>query len=179
MKLVMTIIFIIVDLCYNTFLKVIAVKYVIKTTSAEETRNLGKKIGNFLFAGAVITLTGDLGAGKTTFTGGVAESLGINEKVSSPTFNIMKCYFHGKLPMYHIDAYRLEDGTNKDLGLEEYIEGDGVCLIEWPNFIQEKIDKSLTLNVEILHETGDTRQITISSENDEYKKLFQSFEVKK
>ena len=94
-----------------------------KTFSKEETIELGKNLVPYLFQGSVITMTGDLGAGKTTLSSGIAQGLGIKEKVSSPTFNIMKCYFNAKLPMYHIDAYRLEEGTNKDLGLEEFIEG--------------------------------------------------------
>ena len=93
-----------------------------KTFSKEETIELGKNLVPYLFQGSVITMTGDLGAGKTTLSSGIAQGLGIKEKVSSPTFNIMKCYFNAKLPMYHIDAYRLEEGTNKDLGLEEFIE---------------------------------------------------------
>ena len=102
-----------------------------------DTEKLANLIANNIFCGAVLSLDGDLGAGKTTFTKSFAQTLGIKEKVSSPTFNILKCYFGGRLPLYHIDAYRLEDGTNANIGLEEVIEGDGVCIIEWGKFIQE------------------------------------------
>lgn len=144
------------------------------SNSREETIQLGELISRFVFPGSVITLTGDLGAGKTTLTSGVALGLGITEKVSSPTFNIMKCYFNAKHPLYHIDAYRLEDGTNKILGLEEYIEGDGVCLIEWPNFIQELIDDSLSLNIEIHHLDLNRRSFIFTTKNNRYSLLFQT-----
>ncbi|MBQ2070264.1 MAG: tRNA (adenosine(37)-N6)-threonylcarbamoyltransferase complex ATPase subunit type 1 TsaE, partial [Bacilli bacterium] len=102
--------------------------------SKEQTRALGEALAQKLFPGSVVLLEGDLGAGKTTLVGGVAKGLGVEGDVISPTFNIMKCYFRGKMPLYHIDAYRLE-GQNIELGLEENIEGDGACFIEWPQFI--------------------------------------------
>ena len=139
--------------------------YSFVSKSKEETIEFGKSLIPFLFRGSVITLTGDLSAGKTTLSSGIAKGLNITDKVSSPTFNIMKCYFHGTLPLYHIDAYRLEEGTNKDLGLEEFIEGNGICLIEWPNFIIEKIDENTSLNIEILNKDLNTRIINISSTN--------------
>ena len=110
-------------------------KLIFKTKNKMETRSLGKTIAPLLEPGDVLLLEGDLGAGKTTFTGGVAEGLGVKEDVISPTFNIMKCYFHGRIPLYHIDAYRLE-GQNIEIGLDEYIEGDGACLIEWTVYIE-------------------------------------------
>ena len=108
------------------------------THSKEETLRLGFNMAAYLERGDVILLQGDLGAGKTTFTSGVAKGLGIEEQVVSPTFNIMKCYYGGKLPLYHIDAYRLE-GQNIELGLDEFIEGNGACFIEWPSFIEPLI----------------------------------------
>lgn len=131
------------------------------TQSKEETRALGKRISSYLLPGDVILLEGDLGAGKTTFTGGVAEGLGVKEDVISPTFNIMKCYFKGRIPLYHIDAYRLE-GQNIEIGLDEYIEGDGACFIEWPQFIEPLIpDEKLEITLKNLG--GDKRQIAFSS----------------
>ena len=145
-----------------------------KSYSKEDTIELGQLVSQFLFRGSVLTLTGDLGAGKTTFTNGVAKGLGVEEKVSSPTFNIMKCYFKAKIPLYHIDAYRLEEGTNKVLGLEEFIEGDGVCLIEWPNFIEELVDEQLALNIEIHHVDLNTRNFKILTKNPKYISLFEA-----
>ncbi len=107
------------------------------TTTPEETMLLGERIGRLLQAGMCITLQGDLGAGKTTFTKGIAKGMGICKTVNSPTFTIMKVY-QGTLPLYHLDAYRLE-GAHQDLGFEEYLEGDGVSVVEWPQFIAELI----------------------------------------
>lgn len=134
-----------------------------------ETRKLGEAIAQMLFPGAVITLAGDLGAGKTTFTKGIGAGLGIQDDINSPTFNILKCYFGGKMSLYHIDAYRLEgvDEANKNIGLEEVIEGDGVAIIEWPEFIKEMIPfDSLQIEIYIL-ENGD-REFVISSNSPNY-----------
>lgn len=133
----------------------------LETHSFTETMNLGNIIAKHVFPSFVITLDGDLGAGKTTFVKGLASSMGVKEKVTSPTFNILKCYFIKPLPLYHIDAYRLDSG-NKDIGLEEFIEGDGVCVIEWPNFIEEMIsDNVLNINIKTIND--DKRTITLSS----------------
>jgi tRNA threonylcarbamoyladenosine biosynthesis protein TsaE len=143
------------------------IKYISK--SLEDTDKLGKVIANRLFPGAVISLNGDLGAGKTTFTKSVGKYLGIEEEVSSPTFNILKCYFDGKLPLYHIDAYRLEDGINKDIGLEEVIEGDGVCLIEWSDFIKEMVFEPLAIQIRIISPTE--REFVITSNYSKYDEI--------
>ena len=113
-------------------------KYKIISKSSEETRQLASKIMKELKVGDVVLLTSDLGAGKTTFVSGALFSLGYNDHVISPTFNILKCYFEVNPIIYHIDAYRLEN-QNIDIGLEEYIEGNGVCFIEWPKFIASKV----------------------------------------
>lgn len=129
------------------------------TTSKEQTRLLGEKMAPHFLPGDVVLLKGDLGAGKTTFTGGVAKGLEIDEAVISPTFNIMKCYFRGRLPLYHIDAYRLEDQPI-EIGLDEFIEGDGVCLIEWPQYIDSLLPEEY-LEIAITHEGGDERKIVL------------------
>jgi tRNA threonylcarbamoyladenosine biosynthesis protein TsaE len=109
----------------------------IRTFSPEETMDLGEKIGRLLKGGEVICLTGDLGAGKTHFTKGVARGLGVSGTVTSPTFTLIHEY-SGRLPLYHVDAYRLCDPDEAyDLGLEEYLYGDGVTLVEWPERISE------------------------------------------
>ena len=125
-----------------------------------ETENLASLIGKYVFPGCVINLDGNLGAGKTTFTQALALSLGIKEHVSSPTFNILKCYFDGSLPLYHIDAY----------GLEEVIEGDGVCVIEWGKFIEELIFEPLNVKINIIDEH--TREFIFSSPYAKYEKIF-------
>lgn len=122
------------------------------THSKEETKALGAKVAAYLRPGDVVLLTGDLGAGKTTFTSGVGEGLKVGEDVLSPTFNILKCYFHGRIPFYHIDAYRLE-GQHIEIGLDEAIEGDGACFIEWPQFIEPLIpDEHLEVEIHNLGE---------------------------
>lgn len=144
------------------------------TTSKETTINFGKIVSGYMKKGGVILLTGDLGAGKTTFTKGLAAGLGIKDKVNSPTFNILKCYFSGRINLYHIDAYRLEDNQS-DIGLEEFIEGDGICVIEWPNYIVSLIPDGC-LNIVINSKQDDVRQIEVYSSNDIYDELFRVLE---
>ena len=143
------------------------VKFICK--SKEETQELGKLLAKESFVREVITLKGQLGAGKTTFSQGFANGLGIKGIINSPTFNIVKCYFDSIIPLYHIDAYRLED-LHQDLGLEEYIEGDGVCLVEWAEFISEVIPSELLkINIEILE--NEERLVTIDAFGDKYVEL--------
>lgn len=100
---------------------------------------LEKKIGQQLVAGDVLVLDGDLGAGKTTFTKGLAAGLEIPDIIKSPTFTIIHEYQDGRLPLYHMDAYRLENGGAEDLGLEEYFDGDGVSVVEWAEFVEDEL----------------------------------------
>ena len=108
-------------------------KETVQTHSPEETQTIGKRIGETLQAGDVVALVGDLGAGKTCLTQGIARGIGIapQEVVNSPSYTLINEYA-GKIPVYHIDLYRLErHGDIVDLGLEEYLEGNGICIIEW------------------------------------------------
>lgn len=107
----------------------------IVTKCEEETRQLGVRLAELLQPGDVLALEGDLGAGKTTFAQGVARGLGVKETVDSPTFTIIKEY-HGRLPFYHMDVYRL-DSPDEDLGWDEFFFGDGVTLVEWAGRIEE------------------------------------------
>jgi len=147
-------------------------KLVIKTNKKEDTINLGRKLGSILKVGDVVTLTGDLGAGKTTLVSGIAKSLKIKDTIQSPTFNILKCYFDSAIPLYHIDAYRLEE-VNKDIGLEEYIEGNGIAVIEWPIFIKELLNIP-HLEIEIKNIGSNSRKITLKSNDQHYNKLLRS-----
>ena len=108
-------------------------------TNRDATIALGKKIGQQLVAGDVLVLDGDLGAGKTTFTKGLAAGLEIPDIIKSPTFTIIHEYQDGRLPLYHMDAYRLENGGAEDLGLEEYSDGDGVSVVEWAEFVEDEL----------------------------------------
>lgn len=136
------------------------------THSKDETIRLGEYVSKLLKVGDIILLTGDLGAGKTTFTQGVANGLGIVEKVISPTFNILKCYFNKKLNLYHIDAYRLENNKS-DIGLEEFIEGDGVCLIEWPNYIDYLIPNDY-IEISIKYLGDNNRSFIFKTDSNKY-----------
>lgn len=112
----------------------------IETFSAKETFDVGQKLASQALPGEVYCLLGDLGVGKTVFTQGFAKGLGIDEAVSSPTFTIIQEYEEGRLPFYHFDVYRISDPEEMDeIGFEDYIYGQGVCLIEWANLIKELI----------------------------------------
>lgn len=118
---------------------------VIESFSAEETYALGEKIGQEAKPGQVYTLNGDLGVGKTVFTQGVAAGLGITEPVSSPTFTIVQIYEEGRMPFYHFDVYRIGDPEEmEEVGFEDCIYGEGLCLIEWANLIEEILPPAYT-----------------------------------
>ena len=138
---------------------------IIETKSAKETYDLGKKIGSHAKAGEVYTLVGDLGVGKTVFTQGLAKGLGIEEPISSPTFTIVQVYDDGRLPFYHFDVYRIADVEEMyELDCEGYFYGDGVCLIEWANLIEEILPEKYTeIRIEKDLEKGfDYRKITVT-----------------
>ncbi len=128
------------------------------TNSPEETIEIGKKIGKILKRGDVVLLDGDLSAGKTTLTKGIGISLGVKRVINSPTFTIVKDY-SGDIRLYHLDLYRL-NGINNDFDLEEYIESDGVCVIEWPNQVSELIPNDY-LKLEITRESETKRKIDV------------------
>lgn len=124
-------------------------EYLYRSLSEEMTTKLAIFLASKLKPKDTILLEGKLGSGKTFFAKGIGLGLGVNETVSSPTFNIVRCYFKGRLPFYHIDAYRLE-GLNQDIGLDEYFESDGVCLIEWAEFISDILPHEyLKIKIEI------------------------------
>ena len=141
---------------------------VIETYTADETFELGKKLGERAKPGDVYTLIGDLGVGKTVFTQGVAVGLGITEPINSPTFTIVQVYEEGRLPFYHFDVYRIGDVEEMDeIGYEDYFYGDGICFIEWANLIEEIIPSTrVQITIEKDLEKGfDYRRITIDNEN--------------
>ncbi|KRN57981.1 tRNA (adenosine(37)-N6)-threonylcarbamoyltransferase complex ATPase subunit type 1 TsaE [Carnobacterium divergens] len=106
-----------------------------------ETKEIAKSLADFLKEGSVLLLEGNLGAGKTTFTKGIAEGLGIKEVIKSPTYTLIREYQSGRLPLYHMDVYRLEEVGGDELGLEEYFQGEGVSIVEWATFIPEDLPK--------------------------------------
>ena len=140
------------------------VKKTINSNSPEETFELGVQIGKNASPGEVYALLGDLGVGKTVLIQGVAKGLGINGPVNSPTFTIVQVYDEGRLPFYHFDVYRIGDVEEMDeIGYEDYVYGDGVCLIEWANLISDILPEHYTqVTIEKNLEKGfDYRKITI------------------
>ena len=118
---------------------------VIESYSPQETFAVGEKLGREASPGQVYTLIGDLGVGKTVFTQGVAAGLGIKEPVNSPTFTIVQVYEEGRLSFYHFDVYRIGDVEEmEEIGYEDYFYGDGICLIEWANLIEEILPEKYT-----------------------------------
>ena len=129
------------------------------STSAEETKNLGTRLAEELRAGDVILLEGPLGAGKSELARGVARGLDVRETVTSPSFTILNVYESGRLPLYHFDWYRLESAEELfEMGMDEYLGGDGIALVEWPGRCPEALPDRF-LMIEILPGEGDYRRI--------------------
>ncbi len=138
------------------------------TTNPEETGRFAEKLASYLQPGDVLTLEGDLGAGKTTFTKGLAKGLGITKTVNSPTFTIIKEY-RGRLPLYHMDVYRVDDSF-EDLGFDEYFEGEGVTVVEWAHLIQEQLPEEL-LSLSLYREGDSSRKIVLKPIGARYTQL--------
>ena len=139
--------------------------------SPEETYALGKRLGEAAKQGDIFCLNGDLGVGKTVFTQGFADGLGITEPVNSPTFTIVQQYDDGRLPLYHFDVYRIGDISEMDeVGYEDCFFGEGVCLIEWSNLIEEILpDYVIQVKIEKNLEHGfDYRKITVEGMSCEF-----------
>lgn len=141
-------------------------KHTVKTNSPDETTKLAVRLGELVKPGDVITLEGDLGAGKTAFTKGLAKGMGIRKNVNSPTFTIMKEYRDGRLPLYHMDVYRMED-SDEDLGFDEFFEGEGVTVVEWAHLIQEQLPHD-RLGIRILRVEDESREIIFEPIGDHY-----------
>ena len=133
------------------------------THSPEETRALGRTLAQALQGGAVVAFTGDLGAGKTAFVSGMAEGLGIEERVTSPTFTIVNEYEGGRLPLFHFDMYRLGSSEELfDIGWEDYLARGGVCAVEWSEIIDDALEGDV-IRVDIRRgDSDDQRVITIT-----------------
>ena len=143
---------------------------IIETHDPEETFDVGRKIGTNAKPGQIYTLTGDLGVGKTVFTQGVAAGLGITEPVNSPTFTIIQEYEDGRLPFYHFDVYRIGDLEEmEEIGYDDYFFGQGICLIEWAELIEEILpEKRIEVTIEKDLEKGfEYRKITIEERGEE------------
>ena len=130
------------------------------TGSPEETEAVGAALGRVLTPGSVVAYRGDLGAGKTAFTRGLARGLGCTDTVTSPTYTIVNEYLSGRIPLFHFDMYRLRSSDDLwDIGWEDYLERGGVCAVEWSENVAEAMEKPITVAIEKLGEN--TRRITI------------------
>lgn len=137
---------------------------IIETYSEKETLEFGRRLGEQAKPGQIFSLEGDLGVGKTVLTKGMAEGLGITEPVSSPTFTIVQVYEEGRMPFYHFDVYRIADPEEMDeIGYEDYFFGQGICLVEWANLIEELMpEHTVRICIEKDLEKGfDYRRITV------------------
>ena len=130
------------------------------THSPEETEAVGCALGKVLSPGTVIAYSGDLGAGKTAFTRGLARGLGCTDPVTSPTYTIVNEYLSGRLPLFHFDMYRLRSAEDLwDIGWDDYLERGGICAVEWSENVREAMDGAVTVAIQKLSE--ESRQITI------------------
>ena len=144
-------------------------EYKITTYDEKETIELAQNIESEKFSNMVICLNGDLGSGKTVFSKAFASALGINETITSPTFNIVKEYYSGEMPLFHMDVYRLDE-TNVEIDFEEYFHKKGISIIEWADMIQDELPKQrLEIDIKIAGEN--TRIIVIKPYGKKYEDL--------
>ena len=135
----------------------------ITTHSADETQALGQKLASRLAPGDVIAYFGDLGAGKTAFTRGLAQGLGITDPVTSPTYTIVNEYLSGRIPLFHFDMYRLSSSDELfDIGWEDYLSRGGVCAVEWSENVEDALQDAIRVTIEKDADEPDTRDITIT-----------------
>lgn len=143
----------------------------LRSRSPEETKAWGKRLARLLFPGAVVGLEGDLGAGKTCFVKGLAAGLGLDEEeITSPTFTLIAEHYRGRMPLYHVDLYRLEGGGIGELGIEEYLGGRGISVIEWFRFLPAgMVDEYLLVSFAFLG--AEDRELTLSARGLPYERV--------
>ncbi len=142
--------------------------YKFTSRNVDDTLELAQNIESEKFPGMVICLNGDLGSGKTVFVKGFAGALGIDENITSPTFNIVKEYVNGEAPLFHMDVYRIDD--NKDFGVEDYFNREGISIIEWSELIEDRLpNERLDINIKIVDEN--TRILVFKPYGEKYEEL--------
>ena len=135
------------------------------TNSPAETEAVGIALGKVLQPGTILAYKGDLGAGKTAFTRGLARGLGCSDMVTSPTYTIVNEYLSGRLPLFHFDMYRLASSDDLwDIGWEDYLDRNGICAVEWSENVEEALEGAISVTIEKLGE--DSRRITIEGGED-------------
>lgn len=153
--------------------------YILHAKNEAETKAISADLAHYLKAGDVILLEGDLGAGKTTFTKGLAEGLGIKRVVKSPTYTLIREYKDGRIPLYHMDVYRLEETGGSDLGLEEYFEAGGISVVEWATFIPEDIpEQHLEIHLEPEGSDRMGRKMTFIPKGKRFEDLLAEWQMK-
>lgn len=145
------------------------------TTNYQSTIAYGYQLGQLLQPQDLILLDGDLGAGKTTLTQGIAQGLGIKRPIKSPTFTLIREYQSGRIPLYHMDMYRLENSSADELGLSEYFNGDGAVVIEWSQFIKDLVPTSY-LRIVLKQQQPTSRELTFQALGCRYQQLLQQFQ---
>ena len=148
----------------------------ILTENEEQTMNLAKKLTELLEPGMTLLLEGNLGAGKTTFTKGIGEGLGVKRIIKSPSYTIIREYQDGRLPLYHIDLYRLDESEASELGLEEYFEGNGITVVEWSSVAPAELPAErleIRLKTDVNH--FEQREIEIHGVGSRYEELLKAF----
>ena len=149
----------------------------VRTSNEMETKKLASTLATLVKPGMTILLEGELGAGKTTFTKGFAEGLGIDRVIKSPTYTLIREYTQGRLPLYHMDLYRLEDTGAEEMGLDEYFEGDGVCVIEWGSVVKEDLpEEHLLIQIKTSLEDIDKRELKLTAVGQAYESLLKELE---
>jgi len=143
--------------------------YKYTSRSEEDTQELAENIESEKFPGMVICLTGELGSGKTVFVKGFAKALEVKETITSPTYNIIKEYKDGEMPLYHMDLYRLDD-RKEDIGLLDYFNKDGICIIEWPEMMEDDLPQD-RLDIDIKVIDDDTRVLVLKPHGVQYEDL--------
>ena len=148
-------------------------EYKYTSYSEQDTMELAQNIESEKFLNMVICLKGELGSGKTVFVKGFAQSLGIDENITSPTFNLVKEYLNGEMPLYHMDVYRLEDGDDGSIGLQDYFSKGGVTIIEWSDLIKDSLpEERLEIKFKVVDEQ--TRVLTLTPYGEVYEDLLSS-----
>lgn len=137
--------------------------------SIDDTFNLAENLESEKFPGMLICLSGELGSGKTAFVKGFAKALGITETVTSPTFALVKEYHDGEMPLNHMDVYRLED-SDEEFGLKDYLNGDSVTIIEWPEMIEDQIPEE-RLDIKFKVVDDDVRVLVLTPHGQQYEEL--------